>query len=88
MGSNIAADLYILSTRAGLVLRLQKRSSLWIYALMEGGMVLNGYDAFSQLSPKIIPFGGSRFRNSPVLDYLGNASKYCWKLLKDCKKIK
>lgn len=37
-----------------------------------GGITFSGYDAFKQLFPGVVPFGGSRFRDSPVLDYLGN----------------
>lgn len=39
-----------------------------------GGVVMNGYDAFKQLFPTVEPFGGSRFRESSVFDFLGNVS--------------
>lgn len=37
-----------------------------------GGSVFSGYDAFKQLFPTIVPYGGSRMRTTPFVDYLGN----------------
>lgn len=37
-----------------------------------GGDVFSGYDAFKQLFPAIVPFGGSRMRTSPWIDYMGD----------------
>lgn len=39
-----------------------------------GGIVMNGYDAFKQLFPTVEPFGGSRFRESSVFNFLGNVT--------------
>ncbi|KAF8851590.1 hypothetical protein BDZ45DRAFT_750549 [Acephala macrosclerotiorum] len=36
-----------------------------------GGDVFSGYDAFKQLFPSIVPYGGSRMRTSPWIDYMG-----------------
>ncbi|KAL5325004.1 hypothetical protein ACEPPN_006126 [Leptodophora sp. 'Broadleaf-Isolate-01'] len=36
-----------------------------------GGSVFNGYDAFKQLFPSLTPFGGSRFRSTPVVNFVG-----------------
>jgi hypothetical protein len=37
-----------------------------------GGSVYSGYDAFKQLFPSIVPYGGSRMRTTPFIDYMGN----------------
>jgi len=37
-----------------------------------GGSVYSGYDAFKQLFPSIVPFGGSRMRTNPFVDYMGS----------------
>lgn len=37
-----------------------------------GGSVFSGYDAFKQLFPTMVPYGGSRMRTTPFVDYLGN----------------
>jgi hypothetical protein len=37
-----------------------------------GGSVLNGIDAFKQLFPAIDPFGASRMRETPLVDYISN----------------
>lgn len=37
-----------------------------------GGSVFNGYDAFKQLFPSLTPFGGSRYRDTPAVNYLGS----------------
>ncbi|PQE32043.1 peptidase S41 family protein [Rutstroemia sp. NJR-2017a WRK4] len=36
-----------------------------------GGDIFNGYDAFKQLFPTIEPFGASRFRATPLVNYMG-----------------
>lgn len=36
-----------------------------------GGLVLNGFDAFKQLFPSLVPFGASRLRATPLVNYLG-----------------
>lgn len=36
-----------------------------------GGNILNGYDAFVQFFPSITPYGGARFRDTPMTNYLG-----------------
>lgn len=38
-----------------------------------GGSVFNGFDLFKQLFPSIEPFGGSRFRATPAVDFMGQA---------------
>jgi hypothetical protein len=37
-----------------------------------GGSVFSGYDVFKQLFPAIVPYGGSRMRTTPFVDYMGN----------------
>lgn len=37
-----------------------------------GGNVFSGYDVFKQLFPTIVPYGGSRMRTTPFIDYMGN----------------
>jgi len=37
-----------------------------------GGSVYNGFDAFKQIFPTVEPFGGSRFRSTPLVDYISN----------------
>jgi hypothetical protein len=39
-----------------------------------GGIVMNGYDLFKQLFPAVQPFGGSRFRESTVFNFIGEVS--------------
>jgi hypothetical protein len=36
-----------------------------------GGDIFSGYDAFKQLFPTIEPFGASRFRATPLVNYMG-----------------
>jgi hypothetical protein len=35
-----------------------------------GGSIPNGFDAFKQLFPTIQPFGATRFRSTPFVDYI------------------
>tara|TARA_R110002060_G_scaffold27016_2_gene36699 strand:+ start:4202 stop:5356 length:1155 start_codon:yes stop_codon:yes gene_type:complete len=37
-----------------------------------GGSVFSGYDAFKQLFPTLVPYGGSRMRTTPFVNYMGN----------------
>lgn len=37
-----------------------------------GGSVFSGYDAFKQFFPAIVPFGGSRMRTNPFVDFMGD----------------
>ncbi|KUJ24278.1 uncharacterized protein LY89DRAFT_713160 [Mollisia scopiformis] len=37
-----------------------------------GGEVYSGYDVFKQLFPSIVPYGGSRMRTNPWVDYIGD----------------
>jgi Peptidase family S41 len=36
-----------------------------------GGAIYSGYDAFKQLFPSIVPYGASRMRQTPLVDYFG-----------------
>ena len=38
-----------------------------------GGSVYNGFDSLKQLFPTVEPFGGTRFRSTPFVDYISNA---------------
>jgi hypothetical protein len=36
-----------------------------------GGIIYNGYDAFKQLFPTLVPYGASRLRTNPAVDFIG-----------------
>ncbi|KAG4030352.1 hypothetical protein MFRU_012g00920 [Monilinia fructicola] len=45
-----------------------------------GGDLFSGYDAFKQIFPSLVPFGASRYRATPLVNYMGTifsgAGKY------------
>ncbi|KAF7948805.1 hypothetical protein EAE96_007993 [Botrytis aclada] len=36
-----------------------------------GGYLFSGYDAFKQIFPSLVPFGASRYRATPLVNYMG-----------------
>ena len=51
----------------------QNRTKLIVdLSINSGGHVFSGIDAFKQFFPRVEPYGGSRMRSTPLVQYMGN----------------